>query len=33
MTGIKYEEQGRKLLNEKLIPMFQNYKDTFDMLF
>jgi len=30
MTGMKYEEQGRKLLNEKLIPMFQKHKDTFD---
>jgi len=30
MTGLKYEEQGSKLLNEKLIPMFKDYKDTFD---
>jgi TATA-box binding protein (TBP) (component of TFIID and TFIIIB) len=30
MTGLKYEEQGMKLLNEKLMPMFKNFKDIFD---
>ena len=30
MTGLKYEEQGSKLLNDKLIPMFNTFKEIFD---
>mgnify|MGYP001198732674 CR=1 FL=1 len=30
MTGLKYENQGVKLLNEKLLPLFNNFNDIFD---
>ena len=30
MTGLKYENQGVKLLNGKLLPLFNNFNDIFD---
>ena len=30
MTGLKYEEQGLDLFNNKLINLIKDYKDTFD---
>ena len=30
MTGLKYEKQGENLVNDKLIPLFNSFKDIFD---
>jgi len=30
MTGLKYEKQGQNLVNSKLIPLFNSFKDIFD---
>ena len=32
MTGLKYENQGVKLLNEKLLPLFNNFNVMIMML-
>ena len=33
MTGLKYENQGLKLLTEEILPLFVNYHDIFDSEF